>query len=206
MGALIEHAVASKAFPGESILGDRAVVKLYPQGVLAAVVDGLGHGEKAGAAAAIAIETLQNHAEEAPLALVQRCHQALKGTRGVAMSLASIDVQAGAMGWLGVGNVDGLLLRFSAAPRIREALLGRGGVVGYQLPPMRTQTLPIGPNDLLVFATDGIRSDFAAALQPTDPLLFRQPVREIADRLLARFGKTTDDALVLLVRYLGSAS
>lgn len=206
MGALIEHAVASKVFPGESISGDRAVVKLYPQGVLAAVVDGLGHGEKAGAAAAIAIETLQNHAEEAPLALVQRCHQALKGTRGVAMSLASIDVRAGAMGWLGVGNVDGLLLRLSAAPRIREALLVRGGVVGYQLPPLRVQTLPIDTNDLLVFATDGVRGDFVTALLPADSLLLRRPLQEIADRLLVRFSKDTDDALVLLMRYLGPSS
>lgn len=205
MGTLIEYAVASQTFPGESISGDRAVVKVFPQGVLTAVVDGLGHGEKAGAAAGIAIETLQNHAGEAPIALVQRCHQSLKGTRGVAMSLAAIDARTATLSWLGVGNVDGLLLRLSAVPRIREALLVRGGVVGYQLPPMRAQNLAIDARDLLVFATDGIRSDFVTALLPADPLLRHRPLQEIADRLLVRFAKKTDDALVLVVRYLGSA-
>jgi serine phosphatase RsbU (regulator of sigma subunit) len=205
MGALIEHGIAQRAFPGESVSGDRAVVKPFPSGVLMAAVDGLGHGEPAAAAAAVAIDTLENHAEEEPQELVRRCHEALKRTRGVAMSLASIDARSGMMTWLGVGNVEGLLLRTASSPPTREALLMRGGVVGYQLPPLRISHLPFGLGDLLVFATDGIRSDFAAGLPLADPLLRHQDVQEIADRLLAHFGRMTDDALVLVARYAGNA-
>jgi negative regulator of sigma-B (phosphoserine phosphatase) len=203
MGALIEQGVAARAFPGEHISGDRALVRPFPQGVLAAAVDGLGHGEAAGDAAGIAIDTLESHAAEEPAALVQRCHRALKNTRGVAMSLASINASDGMMTWLGVGNVDGLLLRISASPPTREALLMRGGVVGYQLPPLRAYRLSVNTGDLLIFATDGVHSDFARGLTSGDPLLRHQPVQEIADYLLVRFGKTTDDALVLVIRYLG---
>jgi negative regulator of sigma-B (phosphoserine phosphatase) len=205
MGALIQQGIAARAFPGETVSGDRQVIQSFPDGVLAAAVDGLGHGPAAGAAAGIAAATLESHAGEEPEALVQRCHRALKGTRGVAMSLASIDARTGTMAWLGVGNVDGLLLRATGSPPTREALLTRGGVVGYQLPPLRTSHLPVAAGDLLIFATDGIRSDFATGLSPVDPLLRHQDAQEMADRLLARFGKTTDDALVLVVRYLGAA-
>ena len=51
--------------------------------------------------------------------------------------------------------------------------------------------------DLLVVATDGVRSDFADDLRPGAPQV-------VADQVLARFGKTSDDALVLAAR-LGSA-
>jgi negative regulator of sigma-B (phosphoserine phosphatase) len=98
------------------------------------------------------------------------------------------------------------LLRAAGVPPTRETLLTRGGVVGYQLPPMRTSYLPIAAGDLLIFTTDGIRGGFTADLSLIDPLLRHQDAREIADRILARFGKTTDDALVLVARYLGAAS
>ncbi|MDD5460373.1 MAG: protoglobin domain-containing protein [Methylococcales bacterium] len=87
----------------------------------------------------------------------------------------------------------------------QEALSMRGGVVGYQLPPLHASHLEVTTGDLLIFATDGISSDFAMRLSPWDPMLRHQPVQEIADRILARFGKLTDDALVLVIRYLGSA-
>ena len=204
MDALIEHGIAARPFPGEQLSGDRALVKAFPQGLLAAAVDGLGHGEAAARAAGIAIATLEAHAAEAPAALVQYCHQTLKGTRGVAMSLASINVNEGLMSWLGVGNVDGLLLQLSVTPPVRESLSMRGGVVGYQLPPLRTHHLAITAGDLLIFATDGISSAFETGLAPDDPILQHQPVQEMANRLLVRFGKSTDDALVLVIRYLGS--
>ena len=62
------------------------------------------------------------------------------------MSLASFNALDGAMTWLGVGNVTGLLLRADAgAERKRESLLLRGGVVGYRLPPLRPVAIPIAP-------------------------------------------------------------
>jgi phosphoserine phosphatase RsbX len=168
-------------------------------------VDGLGHGKAASDAARIAVATLENYAEESPSALVQRCHHALRGTRGVVMSLASIDVRGEMMSWLGVGNVDGLLLQPSASQPSRQTLLLRGGVVGYQLPSLRTYQLAVTTGDSLIFATDGISSDFATGLSPGDSMLRHQPAQEIADRILLRFGKSTDDALVLVIRYLGLA-
>jgi negative regulator of sigma-B (phosphoserine phosphatase) len=206
MATLIEHGIAARTFSGERVSGDLALIKPFAHGVLAAAIDGLGHGEAAAAAAKLAADTLELHAEDEPAVLIDRCHRALKDTRGAAMSLASIDGREGMMTWLGVGNVDGQLLRVSATPPSRETLLTRSGVVGYQLPPLRVYRLFVIKGDLLIFTTDGINSRYMSHFPADDPLLRRQSVQEIADRILARFGKMTDDAVVLVIRYLGTAS
>jgi negative regulator of sigma-B (phosphoserine phosphatase) len=171
-----------------------------PGGALAVAMDGLGHGAAAQVAAEAARRSLVAGARAPLHALVAQCHRDLHKTRGVALSLAFFDVGQGAMTWLGVGNVEGVLVR--AAGHVgpaRESLLLRGGVVGYRLPPLRVATLPVGPNDTLIFATDGIRGQFARAPAAGTP-------QEIADDLLARFCRGTDDALVLVVRYLGGVA
>jgi len=203
MGALIEHGIAERTFPGQRVSGDRAVVVPFRKGVLAAAVDGLGHGEAAGLAAGIAVATMECHADEEPAALVKICHRQLRGTRGVAMSLAAINASESSMTWLGVGNVDGHLLHISVRPPAHDSLLPRSGVVGYQLPPLHAYRLPVAAGDLLIFTTDGIAGNYINGLPVQDPILRYQPVQEIAWRILGRFGKTTDDALVLVIRYLG---
>jgi len=203
MAALIKPAVAIRSFPGERVSGDAAVVKAFPGGVLLAVVDGLGHGYLAAHASNIAVETLSQYRDEEPTELMRRCHLALQSSRGAALSLASIDGHQHRMAWVGVGNVDGLLIRFSGEPPKHERLLTRSGVVGYQLPPLRKMVLPLNVDDLLIFTSDGIASDFTKLYSAIDPLLKHQPVQEIADRILRMFGKKTDDALVLVARYIG---
>src|SRR2546427_4142817 len=79
--ALIEWGVASLALPGEAESGDRHLVKPVGTGVLVAVVDGLGHGAEAAAAAQAAVAALERHATESPVPLIERCHRALQGTR-----------------------------------------------------------------------------------------------------------------------------
>jgi hypothetical protein len=105
------------------------------------------------------------------------------------------------MTWLSVGNVEGVLFRDDpTAEPARESLMLRGGVVGWQLPPMRPATLPVAAGDILILATDGIASSFSS--RPPGGL----PAPAIADRILAQWGKPSDDALVLVLRYLGVSS
>jgi serine/threonine protein phosphatase PrpC len=102
------------------------------------------------------------------------------------------------MTWLGVGNVEGTLLHV-AEELPRQSVLLRGGVVGYQLPPLRASVLPVARGDLLILASDGIRNGFADG-----PALTDSP-QQIADRILGEYNRGTDDAIVLAVRYLGGA-
>lgn len=194
---LIEWGFAEMPLEGEAVSGDRYIIKPFQNGILMAVVDGLGHGYEAATASKTAIDTLKTHASEPIIPLVMRCHEALKGTRGVVMSIASFNSLDRTMTWLGVGNVEVILLREDEkAVRSRESPLLRGGVLGYQLPPLKESTRPVMRGDTLVFATDGIRSGFEAGIKIGD-----KP-QQIAEHIMAQFARGTDDALVLVVRYI----
>jgi phosphoserine phosphatase RsbX len=195
---LVEYGVAMQAHPGELVMGDAYLVRQVPHGVLVAVVDGLGHGQEAAMAANIAVTTLAAYAHEDVVALVQRCHAALKGTRGVVMSLASLYAHVDSMVWVGVGNIAGVLLSLEAYGGQRQALLQvRSGIVGYQLPRLHATVVPIGRGDTLILATDGIRNGFTTRVH------LHQPVQHIAADILAQFNKGTDDASALAVRWRG---
>ena len=198
---MIEWGVAAAPLAGETESGDLHLVKPVGRGMLVAAVDGLGHGAEAAAAARTAVATLDRHAEEFVLPLVRRCHEALQGKRGVVLSLAYLDGVKQSMTWLSVGNVEGVLLYTDQTARparpARDTLLTRGGIVGSELPQLRAEVVPIAAGDILIFATDGIREGFAEDLQPD------AGAQQLADQILAHYGKGTDDALVLVARYLG---
>ena len=116
------------------------------------------------------------------------------------LSLLLFDGAAGSMTWLGVGNVEGVLLHADAAGRpARTNLVTRGGIVGSELPRLRAQVCTVVPGDTVILATDGIKEHFAEELtRDASP-------QQLADHILARYGKGTDDALVLVARYVGAA-
>lgn len=193
--AELERGVAAAALQGEVRSGDRAVFVAWDGGAMVAAIDGLGHGDGAADAAEEAAKVLMEHARQAPEALLARCHEALVRTRGVVMTLAWFDLAASSLTWTGVGNVEGRLMRATAAPGVApESALIKGGVVGYTLPSVRPTTTELNPGDTLVLATDGISSGFARSL------VAGVDAQELADRILAEHGRGTDDALVVVVR------
>jgi PAS domain S-box-containing protein len=195
---IIEWGVASLTLAGEGESGDKHAVKVFPHGALLAAADGLGHGEEAAVAANMAVEVLQTSDNESIISLLKRCHERLRSTRGVVISLASFNAVDETMTWIGVGNVEGVLLR--ADPSVdpgSESLALRNGVVGSRLPLLHAAIIPVMRGDTLIFATDGIRSGFTQGLDMSD-----RP-QQIADRILAQYAKRTDDALVLVARYGG---
>jgi serine/threonine protein phosphatase PrpC len=184
-------------------------VAAFPGGVVVAVVDGIGHGEEAMIAAQQALAIAQEHAQEGVIPLLLHCHEQLKGTRGVVMSVATFTARDSLMTWLGVGDVEGVLVRTDTTTQPpREFLPLRGGVIGYQLPPLRATTLSVGRADLLIFATDGLHNGFVHDPQLQNPLLrqARDGPQQLADALLTQYGKATDDALVFVARYRGATS
>ena len=193
---MAEYGVAKFVLPGEGESGDQHLVCCNGSGILAAAIDGIGHGAEAANAAKAALTVLRNGVGEPIIPLVVTCHQRLRATRGVVLSIASVDVRHGLMTWLGVGNVHGVLVR-TDKKLTQETLLLRGGVIGDHLPQLQAAVLPVGQGDLLVFATDGIRTDFTGTLSALE-----NPQRA-ADRILKVFGNGGDDALVLALRITG---
>jgi serine/threonine protein phosphatase PrpC len=187
--------------PSEYTSGDRGIaVDLDGKAALFGVIDGLGHGPDAAEAALRAVDTVKGAAGERLEVLVELCHRVLGGTRGVAMTLARVDFAANTLAWTGVGNVSAdLVAKAPTGVQVRASARLTGGIVGYRIPELKpAQVLPIRPGDLLVISTDGIAEDY---LEHID---FAAHAVVIADELLAKHARETDDAMVLAARHRGA--
>ena len=189
----LQWAMASLPLPGETESGDRCVVKMFDTGAMVAGIDALGHGPEAAHAATVAARVLEQHAHEKPIALLRRCHEDMRDTRGAAISVAAFDRARRTMTWLGIGNVAGVLVRADSGndPRVKQ-LVVRGGVVGYQLPHLHPLVIQVAQDDMLILATDGVRRDFTEILPSmADP-------QALAEEILESYATRSDDALVLV--------
>lgn len=183
-------AAASRPYPGETENGDAWTVEWQAGGCRVALIDGLGHGPAAAAAARAAVATLAARPDAPPDEALRLCHEALRTTRGAAISI--VRVAADRLTFAGAGNVDALLWQADHGRR----LLPARGIVGAVLPTLRPVALDLAPGWLLLLHTDGVsaRLDFEA-LVPTA----RDP-QDLADTALAAWARATDDATVLVAR------
>lgn len=197
----LRWAVASRALNAGEASGDSYVVAPTPRGMLVAVIDGLGHGAEAAGPAAIAAAEVTKRANEPVVAIVHYCHQALLQTRGAVMSLAAFDFVERTMTWIGIGDVAGVLIfGDTTVSPAHTVLVHRGGIVGSTMAPPRPWIVPLHDGDTLVFATDGVKRGFETGL-----LLHPEP-SSMANLILDRHAKGSDDALVLVARYVAPAS
>ncbi|MEP7123229.1 MAG: SpoIIE family protein phosphatase [Byssovorax sp.] len=171
---------------GERECGDIAVVRAADGITLLAVVDALGHGPLAAAAARIAAK----HLTEAPLAsgllpLVDGLHLALKGSRGAAAMILLLTPD-GRLHGCGVGNVE---LR-AVGSRVPSVLTP--GVLGASINRLRTFEARVTVGDRLVIFSDGLSSrmelDRIRALAPGPA----------CDALMTQYRRPHDDSTVLV--------
>jgi hypothetical protein len=124
-------------------------------------------------------------------------HEHLVDSRGAAATLAIVDGDTGRMEWLGVGNVDGMVVRAdpTTRPHTSGVFLCRG-ILGYQQPNIRPQDpLQLEDGDCIVIATDGVRGDLAADIR------HETPVDRMATQLLDAHATPDDDALVFVAHF-----
>lgn len=195
MEAVIDWGYASVPFPGQTVCGDGYYVQTWDGQALIALMDGLGHGPDAAKAVEVAKTALDQHRHSGVVLDLLHVHKALRDTRGVCIAAAVIDMTAGAMSWVGLGDVDGILIK--PATNERRWMPRRNGVLGMasDVPSkLRLSVEPLTSGDLVMFATDGVSRKHAPTLGRTnDP-------QAIAENLLAMNNRGTDDASVLVAR------
>jgi hypothetical protein len=193
-GCCVEWAAAKAPARGFRDSGDEFCVRPFENRTMIAVLDGLGHGPDAASVSRQGVRLLEQAQTHDVLKLVRTCHDGLRGSRGLVMSLAMFDEAADTMTWLGVGNVCGTLWcpRWSR----QQTLLLRGGLIGDALPNLQVSVVPVSEGDTLIFTTDGLDDEIdTRGLQG-------QSVQAIAEKLLTRRCKSrNDDALALVARY-----
>lgn len=188
----VKVAAATRSYPGETANGDAWAVQRHAGTYRIAVIDGLGHGPAAAAAAAAALRCLGRTPGLDPAASLLACHAALAGTRGAAISVVTIDPVGGRLSFAGVGNVEARLWSAGTAHR---PMVYRG-IVGAAVPTVRAFNFPLADDWLLVVHTDGIQ----LRNEPeTLPAFAARDAQALADSILARWGRETDDATALVV-------
>jgi phosphoserine phosphatase RsbX len=194
---IVEWCVAGRPIPGEEQSGDDALVLADDHAALVAAIDGVGHGTPAREAAEAAVASLREGPWDDLVSVTERCHEALRATRGAAVGLALFRDE-GTVNWLGVGDISGRLVSGGGLPAPAGRWLGsQTGVAGDDdLPRLNPATIPVRRGDVLILATDGIDGAFA------DGVAASGTCEEIAERVLRDFARATDDALVVVARYL----
>lgn len=160
--------------------------------VAIAVVDGIGHGAAASAAADVVLDVFG----EDPAGLASfgaRANEAARGTRGAVATLCVLDPGADSLSALAVGNVNGRVL-FADTEKGVVTFSGSLGLAA-RAPSVRVQQYAWPAGATLVLWSDGLRSrpDFG----PCGDLFTHDPA-VVAAVLHRDHARGTDDATVVV--------
>jgi len=178
---------------GESECGDAGLVLHQGGHTTCLLADGLGHGPQAAEASDEAVRIARAHPGREPADLMLLVHDALKKTRGAAVSIVRITPDTGRLAYCSVGNISTSLVRHGFA----KTLPTGNGIVGHVLPRLETTVLPWTGQDMLVMHSDGLHANTQTYSQPG---LLVRPAPLIAGMLYACQKRGRDDASVLVLR------
>jgi len=184
----------SRPFRGFTICGDRFIVAEEDGMVVAAVIDGLGHGFESSVAAERAVCVIREHLHLSPEAIVLRCHQELRATRGAALGILRIE-PSGQGQFCGVGNIEVQSLAGRA-----PSIFCLAGIVGHNLRQARSMPFQMDAGDVYCVFSDGVsaRGDGKRSCLPGPPA-------EVARRIVDTCGREHDDATALVLGYHADA-
>lgn len=176
---------------GESACGD--TWRLAHEGGCSSliVIDGLGHGPAAAAAAELTAGVFLHDPFRSPRSQLEQAHVALSGSRGAAVACAAW-TEAHSLRYAGIGNIAGLL----SAPEGSRGLLSHNGTLGFQMPRVQELEYPLSDAKLLVMHSDGL----SARWQISDhPGLGQHHPAVVAATLYRDHLRGKDDATVVVV-------
>jgi len=191
---LVEWSAVLAPIPGEPISGDGYLVLSQPARTLLVAIDGLGHGPEAVRATDMAKKAVVANSQLSVSDLFTQCDKTLKPTRGAAITIASIEKKSSTLIWAGIGNVEALLMSGNAG---KETLILRNGIVGLRSQPVRCAELSLKAGDVLFMVSDGIKYGFLEGID------LNANVFEIARSVLSLHSRKTDDAMVVVAKFLG---
>lgn len=179
----------SRPYKGLTICGDSFVIEEREGVLLAAVVDGLGHGYESSVAAGRASEVIREFAHLSVDAVLRKCHQELKVTRGAAIGLLKVTA-SGSGEFCGIGNIEVQALSGQA-----PSVFCLAGIVGHNLRTSKVMSVSMKPGDIYCLMSDGVstRGNLKSCL-PGAP-------EAVARRIVEHWGRDHDDATALIVGF-----
>lgn len=196
-GAKTPFGVVSIPVHGEVENGDSYLVIPGAAQSFYMVVDGLGHGTWASQAAAEAVKAVSSCSRDSLGEIMTATHNALRATRGAAMSIAVVNHERSVVAYAGVGNISGLIGNGNTS----RNMISQNGTLGASLPRVQEYSYPFEPGMLLLMFSDGMTSKCSLSGQPG---LVNRPPGLIAGLLYREYKRGRDDATVLVASLGGS--
>jgi anti-sigma regulatory factor (Ser/Thr protein kinase) len=183
----------SLPYPGEDVCGDIWAAHADDNRGLFLVADGLGHGLGAADAAREAAGVFQRESGWPPVPVLERCHDALRKTRGAAAAIAEVDLDQSIVRYTGIGNIVSSVTTRNGC----HHMVSHSGILGHSARKFQEFSYPWEKDSILVMQSDGLstRSD----LSPYPGLIVHDPTL-IAGVLFRDFRRGRDDATIIVVR------
>jgi len=190
-----ESAAICVAAPGETECGDAWAVRYREDRLAAVVIDGLGHGPLAAAAAEEALAVFSGDWFTTPADFLAAAHNALRTTRGAAVAIAHINFALRQLHYAGVGNIASRIVSPGTAKQ--QAPISHAGIVGGEVRKLQQFDYKWQENDLLVMHSDGLSERWKLSDYPG---LATSDVAVIGGILYRDAKRGGDDATVLVIR------
>jgi anti-sigma regulatory factor (Ser/Thr protein kinase) len=191
VGRRREVAILGRPISGESRSGDDACFSRDEKRLVLTLADGLGHGNDARVAATAAVNVARTAPDADVEAICRTASAAARGTRGTV--LLAIEIANGTLVSAGAGNV----LAHVVGPNGTRAIATQSAVLGPATPRFTSETREVSAHDVVIMFTDGISSRLR--LDVREPFMHGHPLA-IAAHVLHAFGKSNDDAMVVVAR------
>lgn len=186
-------AAIARPLSGSPVCGDGYAWRVSGERRQVLVSDGLGHGALAAAASQAAVHAFQQAPAGAPAALVEHLHRSIAHTRGAAVAVAELDLQAATVRFAGLGNISATVVDGTA----RRGMVSLPGIAGHQRRAVREYSYPLAAGSRVVMHSDGVNDRW----RPDDyPGLERHHPAVTAATILRDAGVRRDDACVLVAR------
>ncbi len=192
----LELGVVRVAAPHEEVCGDAWATIEADGHSMVLLVDGLGHGPSAAAAADEAVRVFRGQQAREPGQVIELLHAALRSTRGAAVAIARLNRVAGEVAYAGVGNISGVILNTQSGAT--TSMVSQNGTVGYAIRKIQVYRYPWTEESLLLMHSDGLATHWNLDRYPG--LAQRHPSL-VAGVLYRDHKRGRDDVTILAARY-----
>jgi anti-sigma regulatory factor (Ser/Thr protein kinase) len=176
---------------GETDCGDSWRLAMQGDSTAIMVVDGLGHGTLAAAAARAAAMAFETAPFDTPREIIERAHRLSSGSRGSAAACINV-TSSGAVVYAGVGNISGCLLSSERS----QGMVSHGGTLGLKVPRVQQFDYQRPAGALIIMHSDGISARWDLRSRPV--LLHCHPAI-VAAILYRDYARERDDSTVVVL-------
>ena len=196
MGAprsLFKIGLASRPVSGETVSGDGWAVRFGNASMTIMMADGLGHGVLAADASRAAVDAFNRAGEPSPAGLVQTIHSALRGTRGAAVAVSLVEMNAARVRFAGLGNIAGTIVGSEKS----HAMVSHNGTAGHEVRQIKEFVYPWSRECVIVMHSDGLSTSWNPSAFPG---FHRQHPSLTAALLYREAERKRDDACIIVGR------